>query len=67
MAGKKKKTTQKKVIKPIKEVITSKTEVVVEKPQNILELKDNKDIDVLKKYQKELKVDSFKLTDGRMM
>jgi hypothetical protein len=67
MAGKKKKTTKKKVIKPIKEVITSKTEVVVEEPQNLLELKDNKDLDVLKKYQKDLKVKGFKLTDGRIM
>jgi len=65
MATKKKKTS-KKIIKPIKEVITSNTKIEQSEP-NFLKLKDNKDIDILKKYQKELELDHFEMTDGRIM
>lgn len=61
------KINESKIIKPIKEVITSKTEVKLEaesKPK-VLKLKQNEDIKVLKKYQKELDIDHFETEDGR--
>jgi hypothetical protein len=54
-------------LKPIKEVITKETVVMKEVTESKgLKLKDNEDITVLKKYQKELKIEYFETTDGRI-